>query len=468
MSAVRPARREHPAEPAPARIPFPVVDEVSRQCVRPGEAISVHMEIRLPGQPDPARLRTAFRAALRTHARALVREAPAPWYARRYAWELTDAPDVEPIRFPPPGPDALARARAAALAEAPPLTLAPPIRIEVIRSSPTAAGCVLLCTIHHTALDGPAFLRVLATTAKFYGGAGNDPPAAPPTTDRAAAGTPTDGPGLDPGSPSARSARVAPAPSSDPNRRTGNGVLLGELPLHARPSGADHTVNDRLLVATCLTIAHWNRLHDAPLRPIRITMPVDDRPRGLDMPIGNGTRLVDVCFGPREYAPEHDGRHDGGHTSYPSPDHIADLLRRTARRTRELRAARRPPLGRGAALLTAPVLPVGVRAAFTRALGRAVGPWTSTTLLSNLGRIPYPLDFGDAGRASAVWVSAPTRMPRGLTLTTTGTADRLNVSLRWSRALLDDAAARQLYGLLDAYLAAVAAAPNPPPPGGGS
>ncbi|MQS34695.1 condensation protein, partial [Streptomyces katsurahamanus] len=61
---------------------------------------------------------------------------------------------------------------------------------------------------------------------------------------------------------------------------------------------------------------------------------------------------------------------------------------------------------------------------------------TSTTLLSNIGRIPYALDFGDAGRADAVWFSAPARMPRGLNVTTASTAGRLHLALRWSTALL--------------------------------
>ncbi|MEU0933703.1 condensation protein [Embleya sp. NPDC005971] len=444
MTAARPSRPGLPVGPALARIPFPLVDEMSRHGQRPGEPIAVHMEIRLPGQPDPARLRAAFRTALRRHARVLVREAPRPWYGRRYEWELTAAPDVEPVGFPPPGPDALARARARALAETPPLSLSPPVRLDVIRSSATSGGCVLLCTIHHTALDGPSFLRVLATAAESYSGTDSTP--VPERTGPPDAAAGPQSPALDPGRPPARSARVAPAPAALARRRRGNGVVLGELPVHPRPPGADHTVNDRLLVATCLTIARWNRLHAAPTRPIRITMPVDDRPRGAEMPIGNGTRLVEVAFGSREYANE------------PSPEAIVALLRRTARRTRQLRAAPRPPLGHGAALLTAPVLPVDLRASITRGLGRAFGPWTSTTLLSNLGRIPYPLDFGDAGRADAVWVSAPTRMPRGLTITTTGIAGRLHVGLRWSRALLDDAAGRRLYGFFADYLDTVSAA----------
>jgi hypothetical protein len=88
--------------------------------------------------------------------------------------------------------------------------------------------------------------------------------------------------------------------------------------------------------------------------------------------------------------------------------------------------------------LTLPVLPVAARAGLTRGLRLLAAPWTSTTLLSNIGRIPYPLDFGDAGRAFAVWFSAPARMPRGLTVTTASTGGRLHLVLRWSRSLLCD------------------------------
>lgn len=124
-------------------------------------------------------------------------------------------------------------------------------------------------------------------------------------------------------------------------------------------------------------------------------MPVDDRPRGADMPIGNGTRLVEVTFAPQEL----------------DADRMGELLRRTANRTRALKSVDRPQLGHGAALLTAPVVPVAWRAAVTRGLRRAATS-TSTTLLSNIGRIPYALDFGEtAGRAHAVWFSAPPACP---------------------------------------------------------
>ncbi len=444
MTAVeRPARDgvDGPVRP-PARIPFPVVDEVSRHCLRDEEPETVHIEVHLPGRADRDRLRAAFAGALHRHPRALVREAPGPWYRRRYEWEPVAEPDVEVVTFRPYGPDALDDARARALAQAPPLSAAPPLRVEVVEGADGRAladprtgdgdGTVLLLTVHHTALDGPACLRILATAAELYGGRDNSPV---PLPVRPA--------GRDPGPPKAggpsswaRPARVAPGTPALPGASAllpGDGVLVTELPVPHRPEGSPYTVNDQLLVATALMISHWNREHGVSPRPLRITMPVDDRSRGTDMPIGNGTRLMGVPFTPDEL----------------DPARADELLRRTAARTRALKSLARPQLGHGAALLTAPVVPVVWRAALTRGLRRAAAPWTSTTLLSNIGRVPYPLDFGEgAGRARAVWFSAPARLPRGLTVTTASTGGRLHLALRWSRALLgpgDGARLRDLF-----------------------
>ncbi|GGY13517.1 hypothetical protein GCM10010384_19100 [Streptomyces djakartensis] len=475
-----------------------MVDEVSRHCLQEEEPETVHIEVHLPGPLDERRLRKAFTEALHRHPRILMREAPGSWFRRRYEWELTADPDTEVVTFTPAGPRALQNARTRALAEAPPLSLSPPIRLEVVelaraaggraagavppahggppcsseaenlgekpgawgrvgdggppcsseaeslgeaprnaglRNPPppaptpsTPEGTVLLLTINHTALDGPACLRVLATAAELYGGRDNAP-AAPPTR---AARTPHEIPDLPANwSPPARVAPGTPDPSP------GNGMLVAELPLPHRPKGSPYTVNDQLMVTTALTIAHWNREHGTRPRPLRITMPVDDRPRDTTMPIGNGTRLVEVPFLPAEL----------------DVSDMSALLRRTAERTRALKSLPRPQLGHGATLLTTPWAPVGVRAALTRGLRRAAAPWTSTTLLSNIGRIPYPLDFGEeAGRAHAVWFSAPARMPRGLTVTTASTAGRLHLALRWSRSLLSHGDGARLRDLFEHHL----------------
>ncbi|WP_242483103.1 condensation protein [Streptomyces sp. HSG2] len=419
---------------APTRVPFPVVDEISRHCHHRREPETIHIEIRLPGPLDPARLREAFAGALERHPRALMREAEGPWFRRRYEWELTDTADVDVVRVAPPGPDALGDARARALARVPPLSAAPPIRLEVVAGE---AGTVLLLGINHTALDGPACLRLLATTAELYGGRDNTPAAHPV---RAVAQSPPVVRDLATPAPWSRPARVAPgAPGAAP----GDGVLVAELALPGRPAGAGYTVNDQLMVATALTVAQWNREHGARPRPLRITMPVDDRPRDSGMPIGNGTRLVDVPFTVAELR-------------FPT---LPDLLRRTAARTRDLKARPRPQLGRGAALLTTPWAPVACRAVVTRAVRRACGPWTSTTLLSNIGRVPYPLDFGEeAGRARAVWLSAPARAPRGLTFTTASTGGLLHLSVRWSRSVLGDEDGARVGDLFAHHLAATEAA----------
>ncbi|MBW5423911.1 condensation protein [Streptomyces sp. BG9H] len=448
-----PARRADGSGRPPARVPFPVVDEVSRHCLQEEEPETVHIEVHLPGTPDPDRLRAAFNEALRRHPRILMREARGPWYRRRYEWELTADPDVEAVTFPAPERDALKRARERSLAQAPPLSASPPIRLEVVAAeadaasgrgegtpadgdTPAGPGTVLFLTINHTALDGPACLRVLATAAEIYGGRDNSP-AAPPTRTPDSAGAAPQPPADAPSgwAPPARVAKGAPEPSP------GNGMLVAELPVPRRPKGSPFTVNDQLMVATALMIAHWNREHGERPRPLRITMPVDDRPRDATMPIGNGTRLVEVPFSAAEL----------GHRDW-TPEAIGDLLRRTSDRTRALKALARPQLGHGASLLTAPVLPVTLRAAVTRGLRRAAAPWTSTTLLSNIGRIPYALDFGDAGRAHAVWFSAPARLPRGLTVTTASTAGRLHLALRWSKTLLSHGDGAHLRDLFEHYL----------------
>ncbi|MGP3976955.1 condensation protein [Streptomyces sp. 8N114] len=436
------------------RIPFPTVDEITRHCLDDDEPETVHVEIHLPALPDPDRLRAAFAEAMRRHPRILLRQVPTRWWRPRYEWVLTAEPERDPVAFPG---GTLEEARERALAECPPLDASPPFRAEVIEHGD---GCVLLVTINHTALDGPACLRVVATAAELYGGADNSP--APPPVRTLAEQRGADVESAPRGQIWMRPARVA-ADTRHPGT-PGNGMLIADLPVPARPprapgEPAPYTVNDQLLVATWLMVARWNSAHEEPVRPVRITMPVDDRPRTADMPIGNGTRLVEVTFGAQERelygvltapgAPGASGR-----------EVIERLLRSTAARTRALKAADRPQLGFSGDLLTTPLLPVGLRAAGIRTLRRAAGPWASTTLLSNIGRVPYPLDFGDAGRARAVWFSAPARVPRGLSVTTVSTGGRLQLALRWSHARLDDSAGRRLGTLFAEALAATSYVPS--------
>ncbi|GAA2935793.1 condensation protein [Streptomyces enissocaesilis] len=466
--------------PGGVRIPFPAVDEVSRHCLSDDEPESVHIEVHLPGRLDPVRLRAAFRRALLAHPRVLMREVPGRLHRRSFAWELTGRPDSDPVKLAGRGPDALARARARALSECPPLTLSPPMRLEVVEAGkgravpePSATGVasgtgtVLLLTMHHTALDAPSGLRVLATTAEQYGGV-----AGLPVTGRVRPGRSGPAPSGTGRTVRARPARVAPdsRPGQVRARAVGNGMLQADLPVPrraARNGGLQPwTVNDQLLVATSLMVGRWNVSQGRPAGPVRITMPVDDRPRGPEMPMGNGTRLVEVAMtseDPRDT--------DLLLGERPDPAAVDRLLRTTARRTRALKSAHGAPLGAGASLLTAPLLPVGIRGVLTRGARRAAASWTSTALVTNLGRVPYALDFGDAGRATAVWFSAPARMPRGLSVAAASTGGRLHVTLRWSRALLGDAAGADLADLFQESLSRTSPTPvgaNAPEAGRGA
>lgn len=463
MTSSHTAGRGDSPPPGGVRIPFPVTDEVSRHCLSDDEPETVHIEVHLPGRLDPERLRTAFRRALLTHPRVLVREVPGRRFRQSFAWEPTGEPDCDPVDFPRPGPDALGRARARALAECPSLALSPPMRLEVIEGDggsavgepPVAARTVLLLTMHHTALDAGSGLRVLATAAEQYSGSAALPVAGPVRQDPS-------GPAVTGGPGRARPVRVAPDSRPGPvrARAVGNGMIQAEFPVPPRAdlTGglAPWTVNDQLLVAASLMVGRWNVSQGRPAGPVRITMPVDDRPRGRDMPMGNGTRLVEVDMTSED---PHDLDLLLGER--PDPAAVARLLHTTARRTRALKSVRSAPLGFGASLLTAPPLPVGIRGTLTRGARRAAAPWTSTVLVTNVGRVPYALDFGDAGRAKAVWFSAPARMPRGLSVAAASTGGRLHVTLRWSRALLDDAAGTDLAGLFAQSLVATSQVTHP-------
>ncbi|MEU7072192.1 condensation protein [Streptomyces narbonensis] len=423
---------------------------MSRHCLSDAEPESVHIEVHLPGRLAPERLRAAFRQALLAHPRALMREVPGRRHLRSFAWELTDGPDGEPVSFVGRGPDALARARARALDDCPPLTLSPPMRLEAVETAGPEAGTVLLLTMHHTALDAPSGLRVLATTAEQYAGEAALPVPGRVRPDRSG---PT--PGGTGREVRTRPVRLAPdsRPASVRARAVGNGMVQIDLPVPPRAARTGDlppwTVNDQLLVATALAAGRWNVAHGRPAGPVRLTMPVDDRPRGTEMPMGNGTRLVEVTVAaedPRDAELLLGVR--------PDPAAVARLLRTTARRTRALKSVQGAPMGAGANLLTAPLLPVGVRGVLTRGARRAAASWTSTALVTNIGRVPYALDFGEAGRATAVWFSAPARMPRGLSVAAASTGGRLHVTLRWSRALLGDAAGTELAGLFEESLTA--------------
>ncbi|MGW6919540.1 condensation protein, partial [Kitasatospora sp. NPDC054939] len=232
---------------------------------------------------------------------------------------------------------------------------------------------------------------------------------------------------------------VLPLPPPLPLPPTGQGRTPAGGAAPPRP-----TVNDLLLTAVHLTLADWNRRHGRPPGPIHLSMPVDDRPHGPlapHAPMGNHNHLATV-------------RTD---TPPPAPDAAATVLDRIGAQTRAAKATPVADGGPVAALVSTPWLPVGAKAPLTRALRRLAAPWTSTALVSNLGRVAHPLDFGPAGRADALWFSAPVRMPRGLSVGALTLDGRLHLTVRHCHRLLAEPAAAEIAGRCAELLAALAA-----------
>lgn len=417
------------------RFPFPAVDEYSRHLLQEQlDADTVHLEAHLPGTIDLDRLRAAFTRTLAGHPRLQVRQAEPRWWHRRYHWEpaalgsdaVTAAADPE-------------RARHWALSAPPPLAAGPPLRLQAAPAPD--GGTVLVLTVAHTLADAGSCLRLLGDLAEQYSGTAAPVPAAA-TRDR----RPGPGPWPVPRS-GGRPARIAPATRPDP--APGTDVHLSVLPVPELPvgwavsDGPTPTVNDLLLTAVQLSLAEWNRQHGHPAGPIHLSMPVDDRPHGPLAPgalMGNHNHLATI----RDSAPH-------------SAPEAAQALHRISAQTHAAKVARTGGPGLTAALVSAPWLPVGVKAPLTRALRRLAAPWTSTALVSNLGRVAHPLDFGPAGRASALWFSAPVRMPRGLSVSALTLDGRLHLAVRHCHRLLDQAAAAEIARACAATLDALTA-----------
>jgi NRPS condensation-like uncharacterized protein len=65
-------------------------------------------------------------------------------------------------------------------------------------------------------------------------------------------------------------------------------------------------------------------------------------------------------------------------------------------------------------------------------------------MLSNLGQISEPLDFGpEAGETTEVWFSPPARMPLGLAIGTVTAAGRLHLAIRYRHRLFGSEAAQR-------------------------
>ncbi|MEA2615753.1 MAG: hypothetical protein QOE72_1536 [Chloroflexota bacterium] len=447
MSPRRPrGRRERPAGAEPASLPrldFNVVDEAVQLLDSDAEPWSIHLEVRVAGALDEARLRAAVAGALARHPMGRARRATSRLWDRGYRWEVTGSLDLDPVRVVDCADDAaLGRARDAAQSLGVPLVESPPLRVRLIRHP---GGDVVMLNVSHAATDGFGALRILRSIARAYAGE----PDPVPDLDLASARNLQAGLAAGDGTSRSRRvyallrkardlvaapARVAPDQGSD---RPGYGLHPVTLTAAQTDAllGVRHrgTINDLLLAALHLAIAGWNAEHGTGCRRIGVMLPVNLRPPGWrDEVVSNFSLMATISTSARDRA--------GG------------ALRAVTEQTGHMKR-----FGTGAALIEvlslSPRVPLWVKQATAPLLWLTGNRLVDTAMLSNLGRMDELPSFGpDAGGTVGLLFSPPCRMPLGVAVGAVTAAGRLHLVFRYRHPLLSADAARRF---ADRYVSAL-------------
>jgi NRPS condensation-like uncharacterized protein len=397
-----------------------VANTASSTAVRPARmdpaasAWSVQLEARVTGTLDAARLQRALNAALG--------QTP-----ERDVLEVVECPDDAAL-------DA-ARARLQSTAVA--LTELPPLRLYLARHP---AGDWLMLNLNHAAGDGFGALQVLRSIAAAYA-----PDATlEPTLEFPALSDLPVRPSAPPRSILVRAykttmerlrdvlARPAPLAADQPGEHPGYGFHLVVLPADETPHPGDDeerpriSSTDCLMAALHLTIAEWNRRHDAPGRRIGVLAPANLRPQDWrDETVGNFSVTARVSTSPREHV---------------DPASARWAINAQAARNRRTRT--------GVALIAA-LDRNGLLALWAKQSVIVLEPITGNrrvdaSLLSNLGRIDEAPCFGpEAGETVQLWFSVPARSPLSLSLGAVTVNGRLHLTFRHPHRLLSpDAVSR--------------------------
>jgi NRPS condensation-like uncharacterized protein len=424
------------ADLAGQQLPFNIADEAVHLLDSDFEPWSIHLEVRVTGRLDDDRLRRAVAAAVDRHPMARARKAPWRWTDHQYHWDIATAAEVDPLRVVDcPDAGALAEARASLQSLSVPLAEAPPLRVRLAHHPD---GDVLMLNANHAATDGYGAMRFLRSVARAY--AGDEDPV--PRLDLVAARNL--GVGL--AAPDRASvlrrraalleklrdlvvapARVAPVGADE---RPGYGFHLRSLTTAGTDAlvDLDHpgTVNDVLLAALNLAVAGWNADRGAPCGRVSVLVPANLRPRAWRQEVvGNFTLMARVSTSRR---------------------HRRSATRALAAVTAQTRRKKRTGIGTALVELlgASPLLPLWVKRALSRLITVTGNRLVDTVILSNLGEIDEPLDFGpDGGRSTDVHFTAPGRMPCGLSVGAVTADGRLHLAFRYRHAQFDDDAARR-------------------------
>jgi NRPS condensation-like uncharacterized protein len=427
---------------------FNIIDEAIHHLDTEDEPWSVHVEARVQGSLDEARLRRAVTRAMRLHpmARAFQRRWR-PWHTV-YRWQIVDTPDIDPLSVCAcASEEELANARATFLSTRVPLDHAPPLRVLLTRHP---GGDYLMVNFNHAACDGVGTLRFLRSVGHAYSEADEGAlPQGLAARDLARASAP-------------RTLRqwwdrqvllhkaLRASVSSPPSRLAVEGgtatpgfgfvgrVVDGDLTsCIARAKLAGGTVNDVLLGVLHLAIDRWNLAHGQKTERIGTMMPVNVRAAEVwKETVANITYFVSISTEPEQRATPFEA--------------VSAIVRQTT-----------PIKERGTAsalreiLFASPAVLLEVKRRLPALLGFGGNRFVDTAVLSNVGRVAEPIQFGELGDATELWFSPPCKMPLGLGMGVATYAGRMYLMFRYRHAQFSEAAAARF---ADSYVETLALA----------
>jgi NRPS condensation-like uncharacterized protein len=420
----------------PTTTPLNVLDELYLHLDREDEPWSVHVEIRVDGTVDVARLEAAVRDAAGRHPLARAQLASYRATDLHYEWIIADElAGIDLREMTCRDPEDLARARERLLNRVPSLDRAGPFSLLLAH---TADGDVIVLNLHHAAGDGLSALRLLGSIARAYAREDDPLPPVDPLEVRDVAALAASGSvkerlergraGLDYFARGAATpTRIAPVGAGD---RAGYGFAFVafeptevEQLVALRHDGA--TINDVLLGGLATTVNRWNDQHGASSGTIYLMMPINLRPAAWRHEIvGNFASYVSVRV---------DARHET------TLDAAIQTAAASTRRIKEGGIA-----GLIIDLFGAPtLLPTGIKRRLQDLLPLTGNVLVDTAVLSNLGRIDHVPHLGDAGSVRELWFSPPGRMPLGASFGAATLDERLLLTLRYRHTLLDATGADQ-------------------------
>jgi NRPS condensation-like uncharacterized protein len=418
---------------APQRTPFNAIDNVILTFDQ-AEPYCIHCELRVSGQLDEERLAAAVRAAVLKHPIARSRMAAFKRHGRRrYYWEIADGIENAPLEvLECPDEETLDNARSRFLSQRVDLHTAPPFAL-LLAHRPN--GDSLILSLNHTATDGIGSHRLMRSIAHAYAGVADPVPEFDPLAVRDL-------------SAHVRSSlmermrrlrivyelaakqRADSAPvriaGQGSEQRTDDGIHLLhfnrdetiEVLTHRIPSA---TVNDLLVASLALAVSRWNDAHKVESQPVEVFMPSNLRPTAWAKEI-----VSNIVSGASVLIPKNTG------------NDLASVQLCVAGRTRQIKEHNLTYLAIDFFSLIK-VIPTGLRHLILRRLFE--NP-SDLVPLTNLGELDESLDFGhDAGPATELWISGPTKFPVVTTTSALTMNGEMFLTVRYSRGTFDKAGA---------------------------